>query len=152
MNGWLKVLAVSSALTLGGGYVWISQRKSANLPEEIESRSGLPGSKSKVVVDEPQPFDGKFPPFDDVKDATPPANPRTNADFIAPSSEPKKERTVLPSSKIGLVTPPEAEDDKPKSRTVLPGSKSFSGIVEPQSIDRILESPKTEKEKDKEEP
>jgi hypothetical protein len=139
MSG-LKVLAVISALSLGGGYVWLSQRKSENHSEEIESRSVLPGSKSKVIVDEPQPFDGKFPPFDETKDEATPADSRTNADFISP--EEGGSRTVLPGSKSALLLPSETDEKKPETRrrTVLPGSKS---------IGRVLEAPGTEKKEEK---
>jgi hypothetical protein len=132
MNAWLKVLAVSSALALGGGYVWWSQQKSANHRKELESRSVLPGSKSRVIVDEPQPLDGNVPPFDEVRDVATPAHPRTNADFISPAFEEGESRTILPGSKSGLVLPPESSEKKPGKRTVLPGSKSLGPILSPE--------------------
>jgi hypothetical protein len=128
MTGWLKVLAVCSALMLGGGYVWVSQQKSADRRKEVERRSMLPSSKSKVVVEEAGPYDGRFPPFDGAEGAK---DSRTNADFISPVLEETESRTILPGSKSGLVLPPEDEEKQPEKRTILPGSKSIGPLLSP---------------------
>ena len=152
---WLKALALCSTVALGGGYVWWSQQKSANHRKEVESRSILPGSKSKVFVGEPQASDEDYPTFDEAKGTIAPTPPRTNADFISPAAEEGERRTILPGSKSALVLPPEGDEKKPKGRTVLPGSKTSGlGIINRNSIDDILNSKETEKEdeKSKEEP
>lgn len=151
---WLKVLALCSTVALGSGYVWWSQKKSEERrAKEAEARERmiLSGSKSKVMVDEPQTFDGSVPPFDEAKGATTPAGSRTNADFIGPIAEQKEERTVLPGSKsaaigsapigsinrqsiesiLNLRTTEEESEKKPEKRTVLPGSKSIDPILSP---------------------
>lgn len=121
MNGWLKILALCSTVALGSGYVWWSQKKSTNHRKEVEGRS-MSSSKSKVTVDESQPFDGTI-------------------------GEQKDERAVLPGSKsaaIGSVdgqsiesilnplkTGEKNEKEPEKRRTVLPGSKSIDPILSP---------------------
>jgi hypothetical protein len=132
---WLKLLALCSTVALGGGYVWWSQKTSEEkrVREEAYQRTMLSGSKSKVIVEDAQPYDGNLRPFEEAKGAEDTKDPRTNAAFIPPPSESKKERSMLPSSKIGLVTPPTQEQEEPpaKERTVLPGSKSIDPILSP---------------------
>jgi hypothetical protein len=129
---WLKILALCSTVALGSGYVWWSQKKSdERRAKEAEARERmiLPGSKSAFM-----PGDGTGPVKVDVPEAAGWKEvSRTNADSIAPSSEPKKERMMLPSSKMGLVTPSEQEKEEApaKPRTILPGSKSIDPILSP---------------------
>ena len=55
---------------------------------------------------------------------------------------------MLPSSKIGLVSPPqqEANEETKKERTMLPGSKSAAlGAINRNSIEDILNSQEAEK-------
>lgn len=127
----LKVLALCTALGLGGGYVWQRQKAAESVKPESagkaviadggEARSVLPGSKSYA--------------FDPQPDLVPPGWFEKGAVEADPVRE---ERTVLPGSKVGevVVFPPEAEEP-PVKRTVLPGSKS---------IDRVLQPPPTKDE------
>lgn len=119
-------MALCTALGLGGGYVWQRQKAAksaepeaageAEIVDGAEKRSVMPGSKSAVF--HPQP------------DLVPPG--WFEKGEVEDDSD-RKERTVLPGSKVGeiVVFPPEAEEP-PRKRTVLPGSKSFR-IVPPQA-------------------
>jgi hypothetical protein len=121
----LKVLALCTALGLGGGYVWQRQKAAeptkpeaaseAEIVDGAEKRSMMPGSKSAVF--HPQP------------DLAPPGWFEKGEVEVDPGRE---ERTVLPGSKVGeiVVFPPEAEEP-PRKRTVLPGSKSIDRILQP---------------------
>ena len=114
----MKVLAPCVALGLGGGYVWQRQKaveyaeaeavRKAEIVNGAEKRSMMPGSKSALF------HPGWFEKGEVEDDSD------------------RKERTVLPGSKVAeiVVFPPEAEE--PPKRTVLPGSKSFR-IVPPQA-------------------
>lgn len=127
----IRVLALCSAVGLGGGYVWTRQKaamaaeqqrvnSAAEPADAAEKRSVMPGSKSFVVQPQSRLVDQEW--FQKVPN---------------PDPQESKKRVVLPGSKTGevIVLPPEA--DPPKERAVLPGSKS---------IDRILQPPAPEEE------
>jgi hypothetical protein len=112
----LKVLALCTALGLGGGYVWQRQHASKTAEEKAvleEKRAMMPGSKSALIVEE--------------------------GDQV---SREEIDRTLIGSSKSGAVvlddlnlvpvpTPGADDEKKAEERTILPGSKSFR-IVPPQ--------------------
>jgi hypothetical protein len=153
---WPKALALCSTLALASCYVWWSQdRASARREKEAAGQTQvLPGSKSFVYSGEPAGDEYRARSVGGKPAKSSGQDKRTNADFIA-DPEPKKERTMLPSSKIGLVSPPqqEANEETKKERTMLPGSKSAAfGHANRDSIDRILNGQETANEKEKEEP
>jgi hypothetical protein len=151
-TAWPKALALCSTLVLASCYVWWSQEK-ANARREKEAAGQtqvLPGSKSYVFAGDPAGDDHRARSVEGKSDGWKGGgqDPRTNADFIAPDPEPKKERTMLPSSKIGLVKQAQQEEkEKSKEeRTMLPGSKSAAfGAINRNSIDDILNSQEAEK-------
>jgi hypothetical protein len=117
----LKILAVSSALALGGGYVWWSQKKAEEKRARAEEQSRevtLPGSKSALIAE-----DAEFPTSREEIDRK--LNEKTPQEAPAKTNG---ERTVLPGSKSFFVQPVVPEE---KPRSVLPGSKSIDRILQP---------------------
>jgi hypothetical protein len=140
---WFRVLALCIALGAGGGYVWIRQQKAAEVP-------------SPAPVEAEKPLSGIFP-------ATPVEGQVPDLEEILMSSsksgiifDDSKGRTVLPSSKLGVLptfenaSDPAAEDQKRKR--LLPGSKSIGSVLEGddfisrEDVDRALEKRGTEQE------
>ncbi len=128
----LKLLALCSALALGGGYVWWSQKKAeekrVRVEQEVE-RVSLPGSKAAVIVDEGE-MAATRESIDRILNGK-----NSDQDGIPEDPDAEPDRTMLPGSKSGFVRPVPTEEE-PKPRTGLPGSKS---------IDRILQPPDEEK-------
>lgn len=110
------MLALCTALGLGGGYVWQRQKVAAAAAEKAEreeKRLMMSGSKSALIVEEGDQVSGE-----------------------------ELDRMLIGSSKSGAVvlddlkpepvpTPAGGEEKKAEERTILPGSKSFR-IVPPQ--------------------
>lgn len=102
---WLKVLALCTAIGLGGTYVWRQQQKAAAPVVKPVERLVLSSSKSLVIA-----------PTDDKK---------TNLPLTPPQAEKK---ILLSGSKSGTFT---LEQEAPKQRTLLPSSKSTTTTIVP---------------------
>ncbi len=155
---WFQLLAVCSALGLGGAYVWDRQKKAAppTRPAEApavssetirqaptsdvkpvgnpreEQRMILSGSKSGII-NPPLPSD--FHEFDENQknQRTLMPSSKSGALLRQPSPPPPvvpNPRTVMPSSKSSQIMPLSDIQGTPKPRTVLPSSKSISPILE----------------------
>jgi hypothetical protein len=104
----LKVLALCTALGLGGGYVWQRQKAAAAAAEKSEQeehelqRTVLPGSKSawgfspgsRGVSNKGQEPEPVLPP-------------------VVEEEKKVEERTVLPGSKSYRIVPPQQTQEKP---------------------------------------
>ena len=123
MNGrktapWLRILALCTAIGLGGTFVWRQQQKAApakELPQQVKP-------EERTVTSSPQPLinDPVVLPVDDKKSNLPAPPPEAEV----------RERILMPSSKSGIISPNPEVPEPPKQRTVLPGSKSLSPIFE----------------------
>ncbi len=114
-----RILALCTALGLGGTYVWRQQQKAAphvEEPEKVVERTVLSGSKSAVIST------GILPTVEETNDRV--LMPESKSDSFGIIWE-NRERTLMPSSKSGIVQPKFEIEVTPKLRTVLPGSKSF---------------------------
>lgn len=109
---WLKVLAVCTAVGLGGTYIWRQQQSAAPQKDETVEPAVLPDSKSKSVAPTPLPAD--------QDESDPFAEPGLKA---AGNFTPEQERTLMPSSKIGII---ELKPEEKKERVLMPGSKSLT--------------------------
>lgn len=130
---WFQVLAICSALGLGGAYVWNRQKQAAPPPKpapvptvilETENEDLTPaavkvddkemerillsGSKSGILS----------PPLTEKKEEP-------------EEDKPKEPRVLMPSSKSAAISPPNDKPVTQKQRTLLPGSKSIDGILKP---------------------
>jgi len=109
---WFRVLALCTAIALGGTYVWRQQQKAVPLKDVSEKakpdkRAVISSSKSLIV--DPAPV---------------------------PPQEPKVEdRILMPGSKSGIMVPQPETPEASKQRTLLPGSKSFSPVLDPPKTD-----------------
>lgn len=126
---WPRVLAVCSAVALGGGYVLWSQmkfqeRQAREAEAQEEERVVLPGSKSAWGFPRNRSTSKKG------ADAE-----RTNADFIQEAPVDGETRAELPSSKIGVIPLPGGEEKKPEERKLLPGSKRIDAILSPSDVE-----------------
>jgi hypothetical protein len=128
MNGsnaplWFKILALCTAVGLGGAYVWKQQQKAPATqvtPKKVEAdqRMVISGSKSAVI------------------DTAPVAEEKTQTNQPEIQQVPKtEERVMMPGSKSGIITPQPQAPELPKQRTMLPGSKSRP-ILEPIKEDK----------------
>lgn len=130
----MKVLALCTALGLGGGYVWQRQKAAADhenddaskRPQEAQ-RTVLPGSKSAWGA----PPGGKIL-GERGEVIEPPGISQSDLDEAM-----KRDSDDFGSR--GFVLPDEVPDEPVRKRTVLPGSKS---------IDRILPPPVQEQEEE----
>lgn len=109
---WFKVLALCTAVGLGGTYVWRQQQKAALQTEKPVERTVLSGSKSKVIAPAPLPV---------IQEETDrvllPGSKSLSGVFT-----PEHERTLLNSSKSGII---ELKPGEVKERVLLPSSKSI---------------------------
>lgn len=154
---WFQVLALCSALGLGGAFVWHRQKQAdppiKTLPVPVVTSETkdeeatyvevklneqiilMPSSKSGSIL---RPLSND----DDEEKPKGPSNsrPRTGSDFITPlpgTDDPPSQRTLLPGSKnpIRILEPPKQQ------RTVLSGSKSIDAILKPQELTPQREEP-----------
>ena len=113
----MKILALCTALGLGGGYVWQRQQAAAAAAEKAEQeeqRAMMPGSKSALIVEDGHQVS------------------REEIDRVLIGSS-KSGAVVLDDLKPEPVLPPVVDEEKKAvERTVLPGSKSFR-IAPPQA-------------------
>lgn len=114
----MKVLALCTALGLGGGYVWQRQKSAAAAAEKAEQeekRAMMSGSKSALVVEKGLPVSPE------------------ELDRLLMSSS-KSGAVILEDGKPEPVLPPVIDEEKKAElrRTVLPGSKSFR-VVPPET-------------------
>ena len=124
---WPRVIAVCSAVALGGGYVIWSQKKAEDRQrakddaeerelEKERERAMLPGSKSAWGTLPPRGWEPKR-----VENSE-----RTNADFIQET----------PADGEAIAPPPPADEGKePEKRRLLPGSKSIDAILSPSDVE-----------------
>ena len=142
MNGktspWFKLLALCTAIGLGGAYVWRQQQKAAPHVDKTVGRTVFSGSKSKIILPEeesgilPEP-----PPEDPLKtdqNLMPGSKSATiglgsKSDFVLPIPGESKRRTLLPGSKN-----PARVMEPPEERVLLPGSKSIDAILRPKDV------------------
>lgn len=93
-SSWLKVLALCTAIGLGGTYVWRQQQKAAAPVVKPVKRLVLSSSKSFVIA-----------PTDDKKTDLPLTPPQAEEKILMPGSKSgtfkleQEERILLPSSK-----------------------------------------------------
>jgi hypothetical protein len=119
----IRILAVCGAIALGGGYVW-QRQKSAEIVRESErdavrQRTVLPGSKSAWGA----------PPGGEPAERQ--VISGSKSALILREGEEVKDLIVIPGvPRADGVPPAEAPVRPPRQRTVLPGSKSISRILE----------------------
>lgn len=107
---WFKVLALCTAIGLGGTYVWRQQQKAAPKIEKPVERTILSGSKSAVI-----------------ESISLPVGHEESDRVLMPGSKsgvfkPAQDRLLMPGSKGGII---ELKPDEPKERVLLPSSKSI---------------------------
>lgn len=118
-SSWFKVFAVCTAVGLGGTYVWRQQQKAAPQKDKAVEPAVLSDSKSKSIAPTPLAADRE-----------------ENDPFLMPGPKsagiftPEQERTLMPSSKVGIV---ELKPGETKERVLMPGSKSL--IMIPQQTE-----------------
>jgi autotransporter-associated beta strand protein len=157
--GFFKVMAVVSALAIGGGYVGWRQMEANKLKErerneqakaEDEDRLLLSGSKSYTggtLLKEGELTDGILPPLEQGEGEDAPLLPGsksismplfTKEQIKQLQSEGKETERLevvpedlLPSSKIGILRLPKKEVEPPEDKPLklLPGSKSIDSIL-----------------------
>jgi hypothetical protein len=136
----IRILAVCGAVALGGGYVW-QRQKSAAVPtvETPGERPLMPGSKSMMIADE-----GAAGPGAQLD--RPVISGSKSALILRPGEE-IKDLIVIPGVPPADEVPPaEAPVRPPRQRTVLPGSKSLSRILESPERKPMDPAPPTEPE------
>ncbi len=112
---WFKVLALCTAVGLGGTYIWRQQQKAAPQIEKTVERTVLSGSKSMVIAPPPLPVD--------QEEADRVLMPGPKSGVFKLKQEGQEERILMPSSKVGIIQmPPEVA----KERVLLPSSKSIT--------------------------
>jgi hypothetical protein len=136
---WLKVLALCTAIGLGGTYVWRQQQKAAPQTDKTAARLVLSGSKSAVIAPPPLPVDQQVA-------KAPTMLPGSKSYLIDPATFPaeEKKRILMSSSKGGILLSPKIDIDlpspekpnAPKQRTLLPGSKSIDPILKVPQADK----------------
>lgn len=121
----LKILAVVSALAIGGGYVAYKnadaekakQRKRA---ERVKAKAEAKEEDAALIVGS--------------KSISMPLFTKEASDFITPipgtGKAPELNDVLLPSSKIGILVMPEILTEEEEPRKLLPGSKSFNLLLD----------------------
>ena len=106
-----RVLALCIALGAGGAYVWKRQQRAAPPP---------PPPAEKVAEDEAIDLEEVLM-----------SSSKSAQIFRDPDEDGKGKRTVLPSSKLGIM--PEMEEDQAPDegrKRLLPGSKNIDAVIE----------------------
>lgn len=152
---WFRALALCIALCFGGGYVWKRQKKVAPSPspEPAQVESGI----FRITPAEGETFD--------LMSSSKSGRIFGEASKDEAEDARSEELVVLPSSKLGLLPPPEGEPDPTeesskdnKRKRLLPGSKSIGGVLEgedftwSEDMDRALEKRETGVEQKSQEP
>lgn len=118
---WFKVLALCTAVGLGGTYVWRQQQQAAPQIDKPVEQTVFSGSKSKVIAPTPLPAER-----DKIDRVLMPGSKSSTSVF-----KPQQTWPMMPGSKSGII---ELKPGIEKERVLMPGSKSFTVI--PQ--ERIL--------------
>ncbi len=136
----IRVLALCSAIGLGGGYVWQRQKAAAipaaPEPNATEDRSLMPGSKSMV-------FEGvEVPARVEVERSM--IGSSKSGIIVLPGGK-AADTIVIPGVPSSDASPPVVDPAAPpRQRTVLPGSKSISRILESPERSPAKPAPPTE--------
>jgi hypothetical protein len=109
---WFKILALCTAIGLGGVYVWRQQQKAAPQIDKPDDRTVLSGSKSKVIAPAPLPVEQEQ--INRVLMSS------SKSGIFKPEIE--QGRTLMPGSKGGLI---ELNPEDQKDRVLLPSTKSI---------------------------
>ena len=127
-----KVLAVVSALAIGGGYVaWkeADAKKAKQQREEAERDKASAAKQEEEAILIGGSKSIGMPVFSTRK---------TNEEVDSMlklldgsgESEAKREESLLPSSKIGIIRLPEVQTEEEDPPRLLPGSKSFNFLLD----------------------
>jgi hypothetical protein len=111
---WFKILALCTAIGLGGVYVWRQQQKAAPQIDKPDDRTVLSGSKSKVIAPALLPVD------QEETDRILMPGSKSSSGVFKPEIE--QGRPLMPGSKGGLI---ELNPEDQKDRVLLPSSKSI---------------------------
>jgi hypothetical protein len=112
MSSWFKVLAVCTAVGLGGTYVWRQQQKETPKEDKTVDPTVLSDSESAAPTPLPAAQEENDPFW---------PGPKSTGIFT-----PEQDRTLMPSSKTGII---ELKTEDKKKRAIMPGSKSLSPIL-----------------------
>lgn len=126
---WFQVLALCSALGLGGACVWSRQKQAAPRPVSPPVSVVTTETKDEQPAPEPVKVDTQRLVLSGSKSGI--LMPPPSSDHDEDEEKPKEPRVLMPSSKVGLFKP---GPEKKEERILMPGSKS--AIVIPQ--ERIL--------------
>jgi hypothetical protein len=128
---WFRMLALCTALGLGGTYVWRQQQQAAPQIDKPVQRTILSGSKSRIIAPSALSMDHE------ETDRVLLPGPKSAGVF-----SPEQERTLMKSSKSGII---ELNPGETKDRVLMPGSKSFIVIPEKPETTPPPAQPKADK-------
>lgn len=109
---WFKVLALCTAVGLGGTYVWRQQQAAAPQTQQPAERADLPVAVNKVIAPTPRPAEQEK-----TDRVLMPGSKSSSSIF-----NPEQTWPMMPGSKAGMI---ELKPAEPKDRVLLPSSKSI---------------------------